>query len=240
MGILQIDSEDEKENFSCQVEILQTPFENPFAAFKYIKYIEKISVRGSIFYKSDLKTLIPGSWLNDKIINSYMELLSDHYTSTYFFSSFTYSFLRNNPVEKVAGWYEDIDIEKYDSYVFPIHSQSHWSLVVIKDNEFYGMDSMSIMEMSVVVRIRSLMVHIFALKKKKFTGIFGKLLKRRIPQQENGDDCGVFCCAYARYFLRSTGYDEFSSKDIPKLRGMILHEILSGRMLYCQPNSQSL
>lgn len=232
MSPLEVSSGDEQENYGCEIEIEKRLFKNPKNAFKYIKYIEKISVSKSIFFREDLETLLPGNWLTDKMINAYMELLSKYYKNTYFFSSFTFSFLRNSDTDKIANWYKDIKIEKYDSYVFPIHTRSHWSLVLIKNNEFLGFDSLNLMDSRIILRLRNLMVNIFAHQNKKFKVFIGALVKENIPQQRNGDDCGVFCCAYARHYLKGTDHNQFSAEDIPYIRGMILHELLVGEIIY--------
>lgn len=233
MSTVEISSSDEEGSVSItEIEVSSSPMEDPLKLFRKIKDIEKIGVRKTIFYTNDIFSLYPRRWLNDKIINTYMELLGDIYQHTYFFSSYTYSSLSTKTVREVAEWYSEVNLKKYHSFVFPVHTKSHWALAIYKNNMLYGFDSLDFMNNSCLLKIRSLLIEIYAVQSLKFDCQFGRVMSRRVPQQRNGDDCGVFCCAYARFYIESEDYDEFTEEDVFVFRGIILHEILAGKIIY--------
>ena len=49
-------------------------------------------------------------------------------------------------------------------------------------------------------------------------------IRPKTPQQENGIDCGVFTCAFARYLVQKTKFD-FTQEHIPYLRLLISYEL---------------
>ena len=52
-------------------------------------------------------------------------------------------------------------------------------------------------------------------------------LKPNIPQQNNGDDCGVFVCAFAKCLSLDLPFN-FSFRDISNFRKHILYRITLG------------
>merc|ERR1712188_159046 len=60
---------------------------------------------------------------------------------------------------------------------------------------------------------------------------------RKVPQQANGYDCGVFVCRFAEVLSRHVQshdegepYFDFSQKEIPMLRKRMVAEIASGHI----------
>lgn len=231
MGLMEIGSSDEEMDY-ITLEFTDSPYSHPPTVYKFLKYIERAIVLKNIFYRSDLETLLPRGWLNDKVINTYMEMLASYHKTAYFFSTFIYSHLKTKPVKEAAEWFRDLDLERYESFVFPVHMPSHWALVIVQNNEFLGFDSLGIMKLDCIVTIRRFVVELFCAQRKTFRPVQVKLMAGEIPQQTNSDDCGVFCCAYARYYTNRSVYDQFSSSEIPLIRAKMLHEILVGRIIY--------
>ena len=57
---------------------------------------------------------------------------------------------------------------------------------------------------------------------------------RSVPQQANGYDCGVFACQFGLNIARTKTHApamDFTQKDIPFLRQLMLLEIIEGRLL---------
>ena len=99
---------------------------------------------------NDFSRLKPGaeddkSWLNDELINFYIELLkmrdqesadcNPRYIRNHFFNSFFMAKLRENGVyeyKKVKQWTKDIDIFSCNQIIIPINiNGNHWTLAVI-------------------------------------------------------------------------------------------------------------
>ena len=109
----------------------------------------KISVRGN-----DLITLKKRGWLNDEVINFYVELIlkravsePEKYPKIHMFNTFFYPLLEKKGylgVERITKKAK-IDIFSLDMVIVPIHLQIHWALAVIniKERRLEYYDSMS-------------------------------------------------------------------------------------------------
>lgn len=94
----------------------------------------------------DRERLRSDEFLNDNLIGFYMRFLEDHLERTnrdaakrvYFFNSYFYATLTNNPknrrvvnYEGVQKWTRSVDIFGYDYIVVPINESAHWYVAVI-------------------------------------------------------------------------------------------------------------
>ena len=94
----------------------------------------------------DCERLRSDEFLNDNLIGFYMRFLEDHLDRTnkdaakrvYFFNSYFYATLTNNPKNKkainyqgVQKWTRSVDIFSYDYIVVPINESAHWYVAVI-------------------------------------------------------------------------------------------------------------
>lgn len=94
----------------------------------------------------DRERLRSDEFLNDNLIGFYMRFLEDHLERTnkeaakrvYFFNSYFYATLTNNPknrrvvnYEGVQKWTRSVDIFSYDYIVVPINESAHWYVAVI-------------------------------------------------------------------------------------------------------------
>jgi Ulp1 family protease len=52
----------------------------------------------------------------------------------------------------------------------------------------------------------------------------------RVPQQNNGSDCGVFVCMFTDFMLADLPLENFSHHDMPLFRVKLSSDILRG---YC-------
>ena len=105
-----------------------------------------------------LSCLMPMVWLNDEVINLWMELMNardvvlvalDGRRRTYFCNSFFYSKLNEGNVYKysnVQRWTKNIDIFDQEMVIIPVNiSNQHWCLAVIymQKKEIAYYDSMN-------------------------------------------------------------------------------------------------
>ena len=195
---------------------------------------------------SDIQTLSGLNWLNDEIINFYMQMIvarskADpvNFRSVYALSSFFYTNLKNKGYDGIKKWTKDVDLFSYSLILIPIHIDieraEHWCLATID------------MDKKTIVYYDSLGGdNKFALKLifdylqqecKARKGLELDLRKwetfnaRNIPKQNNGSDCGMFTCKYAEYLSRGADFD-FCSSNMPYFRKQMMYEITRNEILY--------
>ena len=101
--------------------------------------------------RKDIQTLRGLNWLNDEIINFYMNLICERSQTsqtglkTYSFSTFFYSKLIKDGYSSLKRWTRKVDIFSYNLIVVPIHLGLHWTLAVVDMNfqEIRYYDSMN-------------------------------------------------------------------------------------------------
>lgn len=85
--------------------------------------------------RSDIQTLVGMNWLNDEVINFYMNLLnerstlraSDGYPKVYAFSTFFLPRLSASGHSGVRRWTRKVDVFSYDIIPVPVHVNGvHW------------------------------------------------------------------------------------------------------------------
>ncbi|VVB01533.1 unnamed protein product [Arabis nemorensis] len=108
-----------------------------------------------------LQCLMPTAWLNDEIVNLYLELLKEReardpikYLKCHFFNSFFYTKLlgcsgSNYDYQVVRRWTtkKKLGYDLIDCHIIcvPIHKGTHWTLAVIniKERKFMYLDSLA-------------------------------------------------------------------------------------------------
>lgn len=103
--------------------------------------------------KYDIKRLQGSNWLNDEVINFYMELLKarcashpERYPKCYFFNTFFYALLTKTGYDyaRVRKWTNKVNLFEMQKVFVPLHEHSnHWTMAVIniKDKRFEYYDS---------------------------------------------------------------------------------------------------
>ncbi|XP_054638860.1 sentrin-specific protease 1 isoform X2 [Dunckerocampus dactyliophorus] len=86
--------------------------------------------------RKDLQTLSGLNWLNDEVINFYMNLLVERsknpkMPSVNTFSTFFYPKLRSSGYSAVRRWTKKMDIFSKDILLVPVHLRMHWCLSVV-------------------------------------------------------------------------------------------------------------
>lgn len=197
--------------------------------------------------RNDLRLLLPGNWLNDEIINFYMSLLqqrnekevlesNNKIPRCLFLSSFFYCKLLSRgqyDYAAVKRWTRNIDVFNYDKIIIPLNIKNcHWILAVIdiQGKRFICYDSIG---GSHVDKLRALEQwlrdeHSAKLGFKLETSSYS-FEQPPVPRQSNTDDCGVFCCQFARY-TSSNWEISFTSKDMNYFRLRMMLEILCQRV----------
>jgi sentrin-specific protease 1 len=194
-----------------------------------------------------IQCLLPGAWLNDEVINVYMELMKEretrepdkflkcHFFNTFFYNklfkdkrSYDYKSVRRWTTQKKIG-YSLIDCDKI---LVPIHQDVHWCLAVIniRDQRFEYLDSLNGRDENV---LRVLAKYIADEAKDKNNRILDasdweRVFPKDIPEQLNGCDCGMFMLKYADFHSRG-GSLSFNQAHMEYFRKRTVYEILQNK-----------
>ena len=57
------------------------------------------------------------------------------------------------------------------------------------------------------------------------------MIAKKIPQQMNGSDCGMFTCKFAEYISRRARFT-FSQNDMPYFRKRMIAEIVNNDIIF--------
>ncbi|XP_043288412.1 sentrin-specific protease 1-like [Venturia canescens] len=177
----------------------------------------------------DLDTINGTNWLNDEIINNYMELIRDD--KTYIMSTFFFPRLHINGYNAVRRWTKKVDIFKYEKMIVPINLDNHWCLAVIdflaRNIVYY--DSFGRENPKYLITLRKYLIEEAKEKgndqnKKEEWSLATKM---DIPRQMNGYDCGVFVCLYAKHVIEKKEMN-FTQQEMPQKRQQIRRELETG------------
>ncbi|KAK7154980.1 hypothetical protein R3I93_009816 [Phoxinus phoxinus] len=190
----------------------------------------------------DLATLQEASWLNDEVINFYMNLVMSRSEQevggrkVYSFSTFLFPKLHGGGHASVRRWTKAVDLFLYDIILVPLHLGVHWSLAVVdfKSKSVLSYDSMGQRHDDICNLILLYLKEEFKVKKGKDLDMskwtLSSLRPSEIPQQKNGSDCGVFVCKYADYISRGRNLT-FRQNHMPYFRKVMIWEILNQKLL---------
>ncbi|CAH0557369.1 unnamed protein product [Brassicogethes aeneus] len=189
--------------------------------------------------RRDLMTLAGLNWLNDEVINFYMNLLMERgkesqWPKTYAMNTFFYSKIIKDGPESVRRWTRRVDLFSYDIICVPIHLGMHWCMAIIdlRDRSVRYFDSMGSTNNRCLDALRNYLEFEHSDKKKSplDTSDFKLENVKDIPQQMNGSDCGMFSCTFAEFLTRNSKIT-FSQEDMPYLRKKMVVEIMTGELL---------
>lgn len=191
--------------------------------------------------RSDLLTLIGTEWLNDEVINFYMNLLversanNSHLPKVHCMNTFFIPNLMSRGHAGVRRWTRKTDIFAFDLIPVPVHVGGiHWCMAFInvKDKIIRYYDSMGNPNQPVLDALERYLVE-EAMDKKKIHLDTTDWVKQSVtdcPRQMNGSDCGVFSCMFAEHLSRSAPIS-FSQGDMPYFREKMILEISTGKLL---------
>lgn len=190
--------------------------------------------------RKDLATLSGLHWLNDNVINYYLQMIVDRsakdskYPKTYAFNTFFYTNIVTKGYASVKRWTRKIDLFSYEVILVPVHLGIHWCMAVIdmveQKIEFY--DSLYDGNTAVLPALRTYIENESQDKKKTKFDFAGWTIRQMedIPRQKNGSDCGVFSCQFGEWASRRTT-PRFTQKNMPYYRKRMVYEIVSKKLL---------
>ncbi|XP_053625390.1 sentrin-specific protease 1-like isoform X2 [Plodia interpunctella] len=199
--------------------------------------VEKFNLR---IHRRDLQTLSGLNWLNDEVINFYMNLLMQRALErpalprVYAANTFFYPKLLQAGQPGLRRWTRKVDIFANDLMVVPVHLGVHWCMSIIdfRKKQVSYLDSMGGRNQACLDALLKYLKDEHQDKKGQpfdASGWKGECLKD-IPQQMNGSDCGMFSCTFAEFSCRDAPY-AFTQAHMPYLRRKAALEILTGRLL---------
>lgn len=193
--------------------------------------------------KYDILTLRPDTWINDNIINFYLNMLverSAHTTNqglpkVHTFHTFFAPKLMKHGYEGVQKWTKNVDIFCNDLILVPVFIESvHWCMAIInmhsKKISYY--DSLGSLNFPLLVALEDY------LRNEQLTKCnveikaheWSKEHVTNFPQQENSNDCGVFSCMAAEFVCRNRNIT-FTQKNVSYFREKMILEIVTGKLL---------
>ncbi|XP_039212294.1 sentrin-specific protease 2 [Crotalus tigris] len=191
--------------------------------------------------RRDIQTLRNQQWLNDVVINFYMNLLVERnkmpgFPVLYAFSTFFYSKLSSMGYNAVKRWTKEVDLFQHDIILVPIHIRLHWALVVIdlRRKTIKYFDSMGQNGIRICMRLLQYLQEESKAKKNLDINVSSWILysmkPHEIPQQLNGSDCGMFTCKFADFVTRDKPI-AFTQFHMPYYRKKMVWEILHQKLL---------
>lgn len=191
--------------------------------------------------RKDIQTLNHLNWLNDEIINFYMNMLMERskekgFPSVHAFNTFFFTKLKTAGYQAVKRWTKKVDVFSVDILLVPIHLGVHWCLAVVdfrrKSITYY--DSMGgINNEACRILLQYLKQESVDKKRKEFDTNGWQLFSKKsqeIPQQMNGSDCGMFACKYADCITKDRPIN-FTQQHMPYFRKRMVWEILHRKLL---------
>lgn len=189
--------------------------------------------------RKDMHTLSGLNWLNDEVINFYMNLLikrgsQDNFPNVYAMNTFFYPKLLSGGHASLKRWTRKVDLFSKDLVVVPVHLGIHWCMSVIdfRNKSIRYFDSMGAPNHKCLQSLRQYLQD-ECLDKKKNSFDFSNWNfenVKDIPQQNNGSDCGVFSCVFAEHICANRDFN-FSQDDMPYFRNKMVYEILTAQLL---------
>ncbi|KAK4374466.1 hypothetical protein RND71_005143 [Anisodus tanguticus] len=191
-----------------------------------------------------LQCLRPRQWLNDEVINVYLELLKERekrepqkFLKCHFFNTFFYKKLISGGggynYQSVRRWTSQRKLGycllECDKIFVPIHKEIHWCLAVINktDEKFQYLDSLRGRDSNVLKVLARYFVDEVKDKSGKHIDVssWKQEFVEDLPEQKNGYDCGVFMIKNADFYSRDIGLC-FNQEHMPYFRLRTAKELL--------------
>ncbi|BFY98153.1 hypothetical protein BsWGS_01193 [Bradybaena similaris] len=190
--------------------------------------------------RRDIATLSGLNWLNDEVINFYMNLLmrsgeQGERAKLYAFNTFFYPKIKTGGHSAVRRWTKSVDIFAVHYVVIPVHLGVHWCLCIadMEKKVITYYDSMGASNNQCLYAVlqylhdESVAKNHTAFKRNEW-----QLMNAEDnPQQMNGGDCGMFMCMYAEFITRGKEIT-FTQEHMPYFRRRMVYEIISRKLLH--------
>ncbi|XP_065282430.2 sentrin-specific protease 1-like isoform X1 [Dermacentor albipictus] len=191
--------------------------------------------------RADMRTLADGEWLNDEVINFYMNLLAERskkegYPRVYAFNTFFYPKLVASDYAGVKRWTRTVDLFSFDIALVPLYlGNTHWCLAAVDFRRRHIAYYDSLGPPTGSPRCLSVLLQYLECesRQRRNHGLAGddwSLKVVDVPLQQNSNDCGMFACQYAECVSRDAPIS-FGQRNMPYFRKRVAYEILHKTML---------
>ena len=179
-------------------------------------------IGGTLIQRYNLSQLYHGNWLNDDIIDAYLQICNEKWNKSNSSKLFdSHAIRNNNSIPKLLfGNKKKESIAEYQKLIFPVNINNvHWVLIVILVNEcqIKIIDSLACSEdvKSIAKGIQNALQH--TKKTWPIVTIEGG--------QSNSSDCGVFVIKAAENEIKNS-HETINQSDIKDIRKSICLELL--------------
>ncbi|XP_017043268.2 sentrin-specific protease 1 [Drosophila ficusphila] len=191
--------------------------------------------------RKEIKILLNGMWLNDMIINFYMNLLTERsenkagqLPSVYAMNTFFLPLLLKKGHEGVKRWTRKTDLFSKDIIPVPVHcGDVHWCMAIIhmRDKSILYYDSIGKGNQPVLDALKIYIQEESMHKRNLPFNISGFRIEKakHMPRQTNSNDCGVFSCMVAEFITRDAPLN-FTQSDMDYFRRKMALEILDAKL----------
>ncbi|XP_018497652.1 sentrin-specific protease 1-like [Galendromus occidentalis] len=190
--------------------------------------------------RADLETLLGLNWLNDAIINVYLNLIvnrskeAQKLPKVYAFNTFFLTRYIEMGYSAVRRWTRRDDIFAHDILLVPVHLGMHWCMAIVdlRVKQIKYMDSMGGRNDACLATLLEYLSQEMSDKKNSQLDAGQWLLTniQNLPQQQNGSDCGMFALKYADFAAKDAEIN-FTQNDMPYFRRRMMFEILRSSIL---------
>lgn len=197
-------------------------------------------VLGSQVKGADIQSLVGEEWLNDSVIEAYLQMIvsrsgKNGLPSIHTFLTFFYPKLAARGYKEVSDWSRKSDIFAFDLVFIPVFTSSHWSIIIVDMGRLsithYDSKFNSLRSEVCLKNIQNYLKSEYESKKSCHLGIeFSTSALSWIPQQKNNVDCGVFMCQFAEHVSRGASFT-FSQQNIPLARQLMVWEIATNTLI---------
>ena len=159
--------------------------------------------------------------------------------SVFGFTTFFYTSLTTGNIGPRI-WTSGIDIFNKDYVIIPVHAGLHWCLAVFN----VGRHTLNVYDsIPNPQRKRDILQTLRKYIRDEHRAKLGvpypygldEGLSPVVPPQNNGHDCGVFVCQYAKAVIQGAGF-HFRSKDMQVIRRTMIWEIVMGSISWDHVN----
>jgi sentrin-specific protease 1 len=197
--------------------------------------------------QSSFRTLLPNTgdlgWLNDEIINAYMQAVVDYGNGDgvsrrtgppryHAFNSFFYKKLSESGPGPLARWSKRAKIEgdkllQVELIFIPVHLGNHWTLLVVSGTK-KSIEYFDSLNGSPARPLKNAKLWLQSELKEKWVENEWKVPSTLGPCQRNGYDCGVFTVTTAKMLMLGINPLAYSQRDIQIQRRRMAAELHYG------------
>jgi hypothetical protein len=202
------------------------------------------TVSGTELRRRDLMTVLaPRDWLNDEVINGYLEWVVEHVNAmagtngrtsvprVAAFNSFFYKKLASDGAKPVLRWskrkrIDGVKLLEVDNVLIPVNNASHWTLLVVSGTK-RTVEYLDSFNGSPKVFVKNALDWVRAELGAAFIEDEWKILNTPSPHQSNNYDCGVFCITNAELVALGIKVESYDAGDMAAQRRRIAAVLLA-------------